>query len=249
MVPPSQYQPNYAQLYTLDADAGFDVRLRQLLAATTKGSTRDPNDDQDNGSDDGEDDHRPAPPSRLEPIEQRRMRRVLPCINATLYANPLAIQYKRAFDEAPHAPMARLKLHVEPGQIPPGGSAAGAHQRQYNAPTADNTNVAVILHAPSDDSQLDRIVPPHLDEASNRLQRVPYSHQLFDALAFPLYLQGYADVAQGLQDNQQGWQQARDHDDGVLREHALRATLGCRDAHSAARREALRRWPCADDRE
>ena len=32
MVPPSAFKPDYAQLYTLDADAGFDERLQRLIA-------------------------------------------------------------------------------------------------------------------------------------------------------------------------------------------------------------------------
>jgi hypothetical protein len=93
---------------------------------------------------------------------------------------------RRAAGSTGNAPTARLKLHVEPGQIPPGGAAAGAHERQYNAPTADN--VAVILHAPSDDASLDLIMHPKVDDERNFLHRVSYSHALYDALAFPLLL-------------------------------------------------------------
>ena len=175
---PNRLKPAYAQLYTLDADAGFDERLRRLLSAKRSKDEVD-----DEGSDDGEDDH--APPTPRLSAEERRMRSVLPVVNAAMYSNVLAQKYKAAFDEAPAAPTARLKLHVDPGHIPPGGAAAGAHERQYNAPTADN--VAVILHAPSDDAQLDLIIHPRVDASANFLRRVSYSHALYDALAFPLY--------------------------------------------------------------
>ncbi len=170
--------PSYAQLYTLDADTGFDERLQRLLSAKRPAA----DEAGDEGSDDGEDDHAPVParPS----AEERRVRSVLPAVNAAMYANPLAQKYKAAFDQAPAAPTARLKLHVDVGQIPPGGAAAGAHERQYNAPTADN--VAVILHAPSDDADLDVIIHPHVAGDANFLRRVSYSHALYDALAFPL---------------------------------------------------------------
>lgn len=171
-------KPNYAQLYTLDSDAGFDERLQRLLTAKRPADQAD-----DEGSDDGEDDHAPA--ARRPSAEERRVHSVLPTINEVMYANPLAKKYKAAFDQAPAAPMARLKLHVDAGQIPPGGAAAGAHERQYNAPTADN--VAVILHAPSDDAKLDVIIHPRVSDDANFLHRVSYSHAMYDALAFPLY--------------------------------------------------------------
>ena len=107
MTPPSKFAPNYAQLYTLDEDAGFDERLRRLLLATKSGA-HTPDDEEEDGGDDGEDDHAPRAPSRNETAEQRRMRSVLPTINAVMHANTLAQQYKRAFEEAkPYGVMCR----------------------------------------------------------------------------------------------------------------------------------------------
>ena len=127
---PRRLQPDYAQLYTLDVDAGFDERLRRLLS-----SSRTIEEQQDDGSDDGDDDHAPAPP-RLSADEQR-LRKVLRVVNTAMHANPLAQQYRAAFDAAPDAPTARLKLHVDPGQIPPGGAAEGVCTRPFFCPRAN----------------------------------------------------------------------------------------------------------------
>lgn len=82
-------------------------------------------------------------------------------VNEAMYANPLAQKYRRAFDDAANAPEAYLRIHTDVNSRPAGGAAAGAHGRQYNAPTADS--VAVILHAPGKSSCHDVIV--HRKEA------------------------------------------------------------------------------------
>ena len=187
MQPPGQLRPSYSQLYVLDEEQGFDVRLRELLASKsstgsdslpTTGAREADSDNEEGGGGGG------VGAARVS-VRERRIRSVLPCVNSTMHANSLARLYKSAFESAPDAPIAKLKLHVDPSQIPTGGAAAGAHARQYNSPTADN--VAIVLHVPSEDSHLDVVVHRRVEDSDNHLRRVSYSNGLFDALAFPIY--------------------------------------------------------------
>ena len=191
MEPPAPLPRSYAQLYTLDDQEGFDTRLKQILnyrsavgsdslPVTSSGSLHDEAGDEEASEHEGD----AAGPS-WQPVRERRVRSVLPCVHATMLANSLARQYKAAYEAQPDAPMAKLRLHVDPSELPSGGAAAGAHTRQYNSPTADN--VAVVLHVPDDDSNLDVVIHRRLDDG-NYLRRISYSHGLFDALAFPIYL-------------------------------------------------------------
>lgn len=141
---------DYAQLYTLDEQAGFDERLERLLAARRRvGAGSDSEASSDGDGTDGE-------PLQM-PVGERRLRAVLGVVHPTMHRNPLAQQYKAAFDAADRdVPTACLRLLTDPGKLPPGGAAAGAHERQYNAPHADN--VAVLLHTPAAGAKLDLLV-------------------------------------------------------------------------------------------
>ena len=161
---------DYAQLYTLDPDEGFDERLERLLSTKLE--------DADSDDDDGGAVQR----NRREPVAVQRLKTVMRTVNSTMHANPLALQYKAAFDASGAAPTAHVRIHTDPSELPKGGAAAGAHERQYNAPTAGN--VSVVLHAPSPDVGFDVLVQR---QVAGGLQRVSYSNSSYDSLAFPLY--------------------------------------------------------------
>ena len=182
MVPPPHWKTgaeqkiDYAQMYTLDPDEGFDERLSRLLDAKDGDAESD---DEDGGNEDG---GAAARRKRREPVAQQRLKAVLRTVNTTMHANPLALQYKAAFDASEAVPQAHVRFHTDPGQLPKGGAAAGAHERQYNTPTAGS--VSVVLHAPRLDAGFDVLVQR---KVAGGLQRVSYSNSSYDALAFPLY--------------------------------------------------------------
>ena len=184
MIPPAHWKTgaeqriDYAQMYTLDPDEGFDERLSRLLS--TDANDRDAETDEEDGG--NEDGGTAARRQRREPVTERRLKAVLRPVNTTMHTNPLALQYKAAFDASESVPQAHVRFHTDPGQLPKGGAAAGAHERQYNAPTAGS--VSVVLHAPSPDVGFDVLVQR---KVAGGLQRVSYSNSSYDALAFPLY--------------------------------------------------------------
>ena len=108
----------------------------------------------DDKSDD--DDYNNTVASPRMSISDSRMKEIMRVVNTVMYDNPLAKLYRRAFEAAANAPEAHLRIHTDPSHRPAGGAAAGAHERQYNAPTAGN--VAVILHAPAETNCHDVIV-------------------------------------------------------------------------------------------
>ena len=80
-------------------------------------------------------------------------------ITAALHSTPLARNFKGAADAADQdgATELELRLHTSPLEIPGGGAAAGAHERQYNAPLS---RVCVIVDTHRD--QADRRAAPRL---------------------------------------------------------------------------------------
>ena len=134
----------YIAIILREPRASFDVQGLSLYVGVRK----------DDKSDDDDDNDTVASPHMS--TSDLRMKKIMRVVNTAMYDNPLAQLYRRAFDDLADAPEAHLRIHTDPSHRPAGGAAAGAHERQYNAPTAGN--VAVILHAPCETNYHDVIV-------------------------------------------------------------------------------------------